>query len=116
MSHGKPLDAGVLRHVIKIQEPIGIQDEFGSIVNTWVDVFPLVYASIDPLSAREFIAASNLENKISARITIRYRPGITGKMRILHGSKVYNIEGVLPDVDSGLEYLTIPCSEGVNDG
>ncbi|TKE23299.1 head-tail adaptor protein, partial [Klebsiella pneumoniae] len=29
---------------------------------------------------------------------------------------IYNIEGVLPDPRSGREYLTLPCSEGDNDG
>ena len=37
-------------------------------------------------------------------------------MRVVHGSKVYNIAGVLPDAGSGREYLTLACSEGVNDG
>lgn len=37
-------------------------------------------------------------------------------MRITHRGKVYNIAGVLPDNMSGLEYITLPVSEGVNDG
>ena len=37
-------------------------------------------------------------------------------MRVVHGGKVYNIHGVLPDMRSGLEYLTLPVSEGVSDG
>ena len=118
MGDRKPLNAGQLRHIAKIQEPVQFQDTAGDIVDSWVDVFPKVYASIDPLSAREFMSAANLESKITARITIRYRPGLTAKMRVLHPSsgKVYNIEGVLPDMDSGLEYLTLPCSQGVNQG
>jgi len=36
-------------------------------------------------------------------------------MRLYHAAKdqYYNIEGVLSDKDSGLEYITLPCSEGV---
>ena len=37
-------------------------------------------------------------------------------MRILHRGKIYNIEGVLPDDESGLQWLTLPYSEGVKDG
>ena len=37
-------------------------------------------------------------------------------MRILHRGQVYNIAGLLPDRVSGLEYITIPVSAGVNDG
>jgi head-tail adaptor len=54
-----------------------------------------------------------VQSQVSARITIRQRSGITAAMRVVHGSKVYQIEGVLPDKESGLEYLTLPCSEGV---
>jgi hypothetical protein len=37
-------------------------------------------------------------------------------MRILHNGKIYNPAGFLQDMVSGLSYLTIPCSEGVNAG
>ena len=50
-----------------------------------------------------------------ARITIRYR-AVTAKMRVLHGSTVYNVHAVLPDKDSGTEYLSLMVSQGVNNG
>ena len=34
-------------------------------------------------------------------------------MRIDHGGKIYNILGVLSDKESGMDYLTLPCSEVV---
>lgn len=37
-------------------------------------------------------------------------------MHVHHGNRIYNIEGVLPDNCSGRKYLTLPYSEGVNDG
>lgn len=81
----------------------------------WSD-FAKTWASIEPLSTREFIAAASNQSKVSARIVIRYRPGVVTSMRILHRSKIYELEGVLSDTASGLDYLTLPCSEGVNDG
>lgn len=86
----------------------------GSISVEWQDV-ATVWASIEPLSAREFVAAEAEASKITTRIAIRYRPDVTAKMRLYHSAKgkYYNIEGVLSDVNSGLEYLTLPCSEGV---
>jgi SPP1 family predicted phage head-tail adaptor len=74
-----------------------------------------VWASIEALSAREFIAAQAEDSKVNTRITIRYRSGINAKMRLYHEAKdvYYNIEGVLSDKDSGLEYLTLPCSSGL---
>ncbi|KPB96501.1 Head-tail adaptor protein [Pseudomonas syringae pv. maculicola] len=37
-------------------------------------------------------------------------------MRALHRGRIYNIHGALPDAKSGLEYLTLPVSEGLNNG
>ncbi|WP_152692335.1 phage head closure protein, partial [Citrobacter freundii] len=54
--------------------------------------------------------------KVTARITIRFRDDIQEKDRILFRGKIYSVEGILPDPNSGLEYLTLPCSEGVKDG
>lgn len=108
-----PLAAGKLRHRVIIQRNDEFQISDGSMTQEWVDVYPKIYAEVAPLSAREFLASATQNMSISTRITIRYKPDIVAKMRVLHGSKVYNIEGVLQDVDSGLEYITLVCSTGI---
>lgn len=113
------LSAGRLRHKVTIQEPRQQQDaSTGAIRTVWVDFAADVAAEIAPLSVREFIASSQMQSQITARITMRYRAGLTAQMRILHPStgKIYNPAGWLADPDSGLEYLTAPCSEGTNAG
>ena len=108
--------AGTLRHQVIIQRPDYTQDPVtGEMTPSWIEVAK-TWASVEPLSTREFVAAAANQSKVSARIVIRYRIGIDATMRILHRDKIYNIEGVLADKVSGLEYLTLPCSEGVNDG
>lgn len=110
------ISAGRLRHRVLIQRPEYTQNPVtGEMVKAWVDVAG-VYASVEPLSARDFVAAAATQSKVAVRIIIRYRPGVDASMRLLHGTRIYNIEGALPDKDSGLEYLTLPCSEGVSDG
>lgn len=109
------IQAGKLRHRVVIQKQAESQNQSdGSIVVDWVDVAK-VWCAIENLSAREFVAAQAEASKITTRVTVRYRPDITAKMRLYHAAKdmYYNIEGVLADKDSGLEYLTLPCSEGV---
>lgn len=111
------LDAGELRHRITIQRPIQSQDpETGQLTTNWAAVATDIAAAIKPLSVREFVAAKAMQSEVTARIVIRYRTGLTAQMRILHGSKIYNPQGWLADPDSGLEYLTAPCSEGANQG
>ncbi|NBA95509.1 phage head closure protein [Pseudomonas sp. R5(2019)] len=111
------MKAGVLRHPIVIQRPDYVQDSVTGEMTmvAWMEVAK-TWAAIEPLSAREFIAAATTQTKVSARIVIRYRDDIDATMRILHRGKIYNIEGVLADKDSGRDYVTLPVSEGVNDG
>jgi len=109
--------AGKLRHRITIQRPSFVQDPVtGEMVKTWVDVWVRVPSDVDPVSVTQFVAAAAPQNKVTARVVIRYRAGVDGTMRILHRGKIYDIQGALPDTQSGLDYLTMPCSEGVNDG
>lgn len=109
------LAAGRLRHRITIQQPENVQDSAGYMQTMWTDVAE-VWAAVEPASVREFIASQQMQSEIVARITIRYRAGLTAQMRILHRDRIYNPQGWLADPESGLEYLTAPCSEGVNDG
>lgn len=111
------LSAGRLRHRIDIQQRAHVQDPVtGEMVPGWANVWTAVPASIEPLSAREFIAAQATQSQVVARITLRYREGLDASMRIVHKGAIYNIAGLLPDKSSGLEYFTIPVSSGANQG
>ena len=107
--------AGKLRHRVEIQQQITTVTSYGEQETIWTHVAD-VWAAIEPLSGREFIAAGATQSKVVGRIVMRYRDGIRASMRILHKSKTYNVEGVLSDKESGIEYLTLPVSEGVIDG
>ena len=108
--------AGKLRHRVSLQRPEQAQDAgTGAVTTTWREV-ARVWASIESLSVREFIAAQSGVSEVTARITIRHQPGIHAGMRIVHGGALYNIHGALPDPKSGREYLTLAVSLGVDDG
>ncbi len=110
--------AGRLRHRITIQEPGLVQDPgSGEMLPGWQTVWDKVPAEVTALSARDLIAAQAAQSEASGRMVIRYRAGVLPTMRILHRGDVYEIQGQpMPDPDSGLEYLTILVSKGVNDG
>lgn len=112
------MQAGKLRHRITFQSPGTTQDPVtGEMVQGWATVWDKVPASVEPLSVKDFIAAQATQSQLSACIKIRYRAGVLPSMRILHRGQIYNIEGPpMPDPDSGLEYLTLAVSTGVNDG
>jgi SPP1 family predicted phage head-tail adaptor len=110
------MQAGKLNKRVRLQRPARTQDEdTGGMIDGWEEV-RTQFASIEPLSANAFIAAQAVQSKVSTRIVLRYRDDITASWRVLHKGRTYNIEGVLPDPDSGTEYITLPCSQGVNNG
>jgi SPP1 family predicted phage head-tail adaptor len=110
--------AGALRHRITFQVPGLTQDpETGEMLPGWENLWEKVAASVEPLSARDLIAAQAGQSEASGRMVIRYRAGVLPAMRILHRGDVYNIQGPpMPDPVSGLEYLTILVAKGLNDG
>jgi len=110
------MDAGILKHKVDLQFFSETQDPTtGDITKSWVSV-QKVWAEVAPLSGREFVTANALASEVVARLTIRYREDINADWRIVHRGKIYNVEAVLPDLLSGLDYLTLPCSQGLNDG
>lgn len=109
------LSAGKLRHRVVLQSPQTARDADGGVAIQWQDE-ATVWAAIEPLSAREFIAGNAMASNVDTRITIRHYPGVQPDWRVVQGSTLYNVRGVLPDKSSGIEYLTLPCSSGVNDG
>lgn len=102
--------AGTLRNRITLQKRQTIVSGYGERTASWVDACTC-WADFHPLSVREFLSQSGTQSQVSARVTIRYRDDVDATMRIAYRGKVYNIAGVLPDPNSGLEYLTLPVSE-----
>lgn len=113
------MKAGRLRHRVTFDEPGPLEiDSDGAQVPTWVPAFggQPISAEITALSGRELIAAQAVQSKVATRIKVRYRAGFKASMRATHRSTVYNVEGVIPDPDSGIRHITLICSSGVNEG
>jgi len=109
------LDPGRLRHRVEIQKQRQSRDSEGGVVVAWEKV-ATVWAGIEPLSAREKLMADQVQSELVARIVIRYMDGIDSSMRIKHGSKVYNIAGVIADNETMMDWLTLPVSLGPTEG
>ena len=108
--------SGDLRHRVELQRPVTTQDAAtGAYITNWT-TFASPWAKIAPMSAREFMQSAANQSEVRGYITIRYRGGVDASMRIVHRGMYYNIFGVIPDPDSGIEHITLPVSEGVNLG
>lgn len=109
--------AGVLRHRVTFQSLVVEQDSDGATVEGWVDTFDRPQpAEISPLSGKEFISAQATQSEVSGRMRVRYRPEYRASMRAVHRGQVYKIIAVLPDADSGRDYLTLLTATGVSEG
>ena len=102
-----------LRHRVDIKNFTTSQDaNTGAVSDSWADVSTNIPAEIYPLSGREFIAAQAVQAGVTTKITIRYQSGIEPRMRVHHGSDIYNIKSVLPD-PTLRRHLTLMCEVGV---
>jgi SPP1 family predicted phage head-tail adaptor len=104
--------AGKMRHRITIQENRPPQDEqgraqrddYGAPLDSWVDI-RACWASIEPLSGREYFAAAQIQAEQVTRFRIRYPwiqiwPGMRIKYRdpALDADRFFNIQAVIdPD-------------------
>lgn len=115
------ISAGELCHRVRIERKVQSRSSgTGAISWTW-ETIPngRDWAAIEPLSAREFVAAAAVQSKVTGRIKMRYRGDVTSAMRVVHESKnvAYSIEGPpLADKKSGVEYMTLAVGAGVNLG
>ena len=105
---------GKLRHRLTIQQSRRIGDGGGGSEGSWDDPIKVatVWGSVKPLSGNERLRAMQLEARVSHRITIRYRTGITTAMRVLFGTRLFNIRAVL-NLDERNRWLDIMAEEGV---
>ena len=104
------IQAGRFRHRVTIQKRTTGRDSAGGIVESWTDFLTGVPAVVEPASGREFFLARQIASTVDTSITIRWRPGISETMRVLHGSDVYDITAVLPDGDSGRKTISMMCT------
>ena len=102
--------AGRLRHQMKIQAPVK-DNTPGSGEITWAD-YATVWAQVEPLRGQEFFAAQQVNSEVTARIVIRYLAGVKPDMRIVSGSRVFEIDTIL-DADELHRELRILVKERV---
>jgi SPP1 family predicted phage head-tail adaptor len=107
------LSAGRLDKRVELQAPARTRNSLGESVATWATT-ATVWASIEPLSGRELIAAQQVQSEVSAVVRIRYRAGVTPSMRVKHGTTHYSVVAIV-NPHEGSEQLQLMCRQGVRD-
>ena len=108
------MQAGLLRHRVTLQQRSTGEDALGQQTLVWTDVAALS-AHIEQLAGRELMSANAEHAENTARVTIRYRPAVFEKMRLLFGAVVYDITSV-SDLDGRRRLLELMCKTGLSNG
>ena len=92
-----------------IQTASETPNTYGEQVRTW-STFATVWASIEPLSGNELENARQRVAKASHLIRCRHVASVTPKMRLIYGSRTFDI-GAAMDVDERNRELRLLCTE-----
>lgn len=103
------MNSGRLRTPIVIQTCSETTASNGESSRTWT-AFASPFAELKPLSGREYLRNDQTRGEITHQIKLRYVSGVTDKMRIISGSRIFEIVAVLPDRTNARE-LVIMANE-----
>ncbi len=101
--------AGTLRHHVRIERPVEGFTEDGEVSRTW-QLFAECWASVEPLSGREYYEARQTEAAVTHHVRMRYRSSVLPSMRIVHGARILQIGSVI-DVGERHMELDLVCTE-----
>lgn len=121
------MQSGKLRHRVNFQAKLPGQDDYGEPVQVYEDVWIDVPAAIESISGREAYAAQVINAEINAKITVRWRSGVSALQRITHQTAeqaalsppeftIYDIVAPIPDSGSGRQWLTLFVINRSNEG
>lgn len=112
------MQSGKLRHLVTIQRRVVGSPQAtstGQPDETWTAFLTDIHASIEPISGREYFAQRQVQGEVTHRVRLRYRAGITSAMRVVFGSRVFDIASVIDFEERNIE-LQLMCVEGPSNG
>lgn len=103
------IDPGKMRHSLTLQTYNKTVDGHGDVRDdddeNWSDTRTF-WASIDPVSGREFYEAGQSQSQVTHKIRCRYFPGLKTEQRLVyHGERIFEIVSVIDWEDRHESYL-----------
>jgi len=105
------IDPGRLRERITIQQATETRNAIGESTQTWA-TFSQRWASVDGISAREFLTSGQQQTEITHRVRMRYLAGLNSTMRVLWRGRVLEIASCLEHANRSEHELL--CTERVD--
>lgn len=100
---------GDLDQRLALERPVDTPDDIGGVTRAWVHVDD-VWAQVTPVSGREDFAGEREESAITHRVLVRWRPDVTGVMRLRLDARAFAIHAAL-DWDARRRFLLLQCEE-----
>lgn len=88
------IDPGRLRERVTIQNATETRNAMGETTQSW-GTYVERWASVQGISAREFLLSGQQQTEISHRVRLRYVDGLTSTMRILWRGRILEIASAL---------------------
>jgi len=89
------MKAGDLDQRVVIERRMQGQSPSGQPIDEWVSLGER-WAAVEPLQGREYFAAAQIATaEVTARIRLRYFPGLLASDRVVHRGDVYDIQTVI---------------------
>lgn len=104
------IDAGSLRERVTVQQATESRNRLGESISEW-STFSEVWASVQGVSAREFLLAGQQQIELSHRVKMRYLTGLTSKMRLSWRGRTLEIISILEHDNRSIHELI--CQETV---
>lgn len=101
-----------MRHKITIKQPTASQNDYGENIETWSDFATNVWASVEPMVGKEYIAAQQIQSEATVKIRLRYLAGIKPTFKVYFGSRILTIDSVINYKEQNREILLM-CKEDV---
>jgi len=98
-------------HRLTIQRQSTTQDALGQKVDTWTTI-DYAWASLNPVSAKEYFGSSAERAEISHKIVMRYGVTIAPKDRIVYGARIFDINEVM-NMREDNQYLLVMATERI---
>ena len=102
------MDAGTLRERVTVQQATETRNSIGESLLSYT-TFEVVWASVQGVSAREFLLAGQQQVEVSHRVKMRYLTGLTSGMRLLWRGRTLEIISILEHENRSVHELI--CQE-----
>ncbi len=101
------MKAGPLDRRVMLQRKTVVYDDYGGEIEAWAEL-ATVPAQVVQQSGREFLAADQTQAERRVLFRIRWFDGLTALDRVLHESRVHNIQDVKElGRREGVELMTV---------